>query len=153
MGCVIDHGIGGKYIPTKWHDSLKASCWSKWRRSVITWSHGHSNKWWLWNPSTSTPHSIRNSYVKDIHTTCKGVHRGAVGYTNPDCGGGGVIICKRCSVGKIYMGRSWVCNAGWGVGLRLVSIVKANFLLLIKSLSETIFKAIPHHHVSLFPCK
>ncbi len=32
---VIGHSIGGVLIPTKWHDSLKASRWSKQRRSVL----------------------------------------------------------------------------------------------------------------------
>ncbi len=32
-------------------------------------------------------------------------------------------------------------------------VVNANFLLLLKSLSETTVKAIPHRQVSLFPCK
>jgi len=32
---------GGKHIPPKWRDSLKASRWSKRRWSVITQSHNH----------------------------------------------------------------------------------------------------------------
>jgi hypothetical protein len=40
---VIGHGIGGKLSQLKWHDSLKASCWSKQRRSaLVTRSHSHS---------------------------------------------------------------------------------------------------------------
>ena len=39
-------------------------------------------------------------------TTCNGVHCGAVGDANPNFGSGGVIICNRCSGGKIYMGGS-----------------------------------------------
>ena len=39
-------------------------------------------------------------------TTCNGVHCDAVGNTNPNCGSGGIIICNRCSGGKIYMGGS-----------------------------------------------
>ncbi len=39
---VIGHGIGGKVSQLKWCDSLKASRWSKRRRSVITRSHSHS---------------------------------------------------------------------------------------------------------------
>ncbi len=40
--CVIGHGIGGKVSQLKWHDLLKASRWSKRRRSVFTRSHSHS---------------------------------------------------------------------------------------------------------------
>ena len=32
---------GGKHIPAKWRDSLKASHWSKWWQSIITRSHNH----------------------------------------------------------------------------------------------------------------
>jgi hypothetical protein len=39
---LIGHGIGGKVPQIKWHNSLKASCWSKRRRSLITRSHSHS---------------------------------------------------------------------------------------------------------------
>jgi hypothetical protein len=39
---VTGHGVGGKYIPAKWHDLLKASCWSKQWLSIITQSHNHS---------------------------------------------------------------------------------------------------------------
>ena len=39
---VIGHGIGGKVSRLKWRDSLKASCWSKQRRSIVTRSHSHS---------------------------------------------------------------------------------------------------------------
>ncbi len=39
---VIGHGIGEKVSQLKWRDSLKASCWSKQRRSIITRSHSHS---------------------------------------------------------------------------------------------------------------
>jgi hypothetical protein len=39
---VIGHGIGGKVSQLKWRDLLKASCWSKRRRSVVTRSHSHS---------------------------------------------------------------------------------------------------------------
>jgi hypothetical protein len=39
---VIGHGIGRKVSQLKWHDLLKASCWSKQRQSVITRSHSHS---------------------------------------------------------------------------------------------------------------
>ncbi len=39
---VIGHGIGGKVSQLKWRDLLKASHWSKQRRSVITQSHSHS---------------------------------------------------------------------------------------------------------------
>ncbi len=39
---VIGHGIGGKVSQLKWHNLLKASRWSKQRRSVITQSHSHS---------------------------------------------------------------------------------------------------------------
>ncbi len=38
---VIGHGIGGKVSQLKWRDSLKASCWSKQRRSIVTQSHSH----------------------------------------------------------------------------------------------------------------
>ncbi len=36
---VIGHGIAGKVSQLKWHDSLKATCWSKRRWSVVTRSH------------------------------------------------------------------------------------------------------------------
>jgi hypothetical protein len=39
---VIGHGIGGKVSQLKWHDLLKASRWSKQRRSVVPRSHSHS---------------------------------------------------------------------------------------------------------------
>ena len=39
---VIGHGIGGKVSQLKWHNSLKASHWSKRRLSVVTRSHSHS---------------------------------------------------------------------------------------------------------------
>ncbi len=39
---VIGHGIGGKVSQLKWHDLLKASCWSKRRRSVVTRYNSHS---------------------------------------------------------------------------------------------------------------
>jgi hypothetical protein len=39
---VIGYGIGGKVSQLKRHGLLKASCWSKQRRSVITRSHSHS---------------------------------------------------------------------------------------------------------------
>ncbi len=39
---VIGHGIGGKVSQLKWRDLLKASCWSKQRRSIVTRSHSHS---------------------------------------------------------------------------------------------------------------
>ncbi len=39
---VIGHGIGGKVSLLKWRDSLKANCWSKQRRPVVTQSHSHS---------------------------------------------------------------------------------------------------------------
>ena len=38
-------------------------------------------------------------------TTCNGVHCGAVGDANPNCGSGSVIICSRCSGGQIIKGR------------------------------------------------
>ncbi len=39
---VKGHGIGGKVSQLKWRKSLKASCWSKRQRSVVTRSHSHS---------------------------------------------------------------------------------------------------------------
>jgi hypothetical protein len=39
---VIGHGIGGKVSQLKWRHLIKASCWSKRRRSVVTRSHSHS---------------------------------------------------------------------------------------------------------------
>jgi hypothetical protein len=39
---VIGHGISGKVSQLKWRDLLKASCWSKQQRSVVTQSHSHS---------------------------------------------------------------------------------------------------------------
>jgi hypothetical protein len=39
---VIGHGIGEKISQLKWRDSLKASRWSKRRRSIVTRSHSHS---------------------------------------------------------------------------------------------------------------
>ena len=39
---VIGHGIGGKVSQLKWRDLLKACCWSKQCRSVVTQSHSHS---------------------------------------------------------------------------------------------------------------
>ena len=42
----------------------------------------------------------------------------AIGYTNPDCGCGGIIICDRCSRGKIHAGGAGVGNAAvnvWGI--------------------------------------
>ncbi len=44
---VTGHGIGGKISQLKWHDSLKASRWSKQQRSVVTQSHSHSTSKWL----------------------------------------------------------------------------------------------------------
>jgi hypothetical protein len=38
---VIGHGIGGKVSQLKWCDLLKASCWGKQGRSVVTRSHSH----------------------------------------------------------------------------------------------------------------
>jgi hypothetical protein len=38
---VIGHGIGGKVSQLKWRNLLKASRWSKQRRSVVTQSHSH----------------------------------------------------------------------------------------------------------------
>jgi hypothetical protein len=41
---VIGHGIGWKLSQLKWHNLLKASCWSKQRPSaLIAQSHSHSN--------------------------------------------------------------------------------------------------------------
>ena len=57
-----DEKLAGNISRPKCCDSLKASRWSKRQQSVITWSHGHSNEWWLWNPSTSMPHTTWNSY-------------------------------------------------------------------------------------------
>jgi hypothetical protein len=47
-----------------------------------------------------------------------------IGYANPDCGSGRVIIHNRCAGGKVKMGGSRVCNAtvlvgggeGWDYG-------------------------------------
>ncbi len=39
---VIGHGIGGKVSQLKWHNLLKASRWSKQRRSIVTQSHSNS---------------------------------------------------------------------------------------------------------------
>jgi hypothetical protein len=39
---VIGHGIGRKVSQLKWHNLLKASRWSKRRRSVVTRSYSHS---------------------------------------------------------------------------------------------------------------
>ncbi len=41
---VIGHGIGGIRIPSKWHDSLKASHWSKQWQKLVTRSYSHSNR-------------------------------------------------------------------------------------------------------------
>ncbi len=40
----IGHGIEGILIPVKWHDSLKASCWSKRWQKLVTRSYSHSNR-------------------------------------------------------------------------------------------------------------
>ncbi len=58
-GGVIGHGIGGKVSQLKWHDLLKASHWSKQRRSVITRSHSHS---------TSDGYEIQ---VRQRHVLCR----------------------------------------------------------------------------------
>jgi hypothetical protein len=42
LSIVIGHGIGEKVSQLKWRNLLKASCWSKQRRSVVTRSHSHS---------------------------------------------------------------------------------------------------------------
>ncbi len=39
---VIGHGIAGKVSQLKWRDLLKASCWSKQQRSIVTQSHSNS---------------------------------------------------------------------------------------------------------------
>jgi hypothetical protein len=39
---VIGHGIGRKVSQLKWRDLLKASRWSKQRRSIVTQCHSHS---------------------------------------------------------------------------------------------------------------
>jgi hypothetical protein len=66
---VIGHGIGGKVSQLKWRDSLKASCWSKQRRSVlVTRSHSQSTSDGSEDPLTLTPRIIGYS-LRRISTT------------------------------------------------------------------------------------
>ena len=66
---VIGHGIGGKVSQLKWHDSLKASRWSKRRRSVlVTQSHSQSTSDGSEDPLTLTPYIIGDS-LRRISTT------------------------------------------------------------------------------------
>ncbi len=66
---VIGHGNGGKVSQLKWHDSLKASRWSKRQWSVlVTRSHSQSTSDGLEDPFTLTPHIIGDS-VRRISTT------------------------------------------------------------------------------------
>jgi hypothetical protein len=66
---VIGHGIGGKVSQLKWRDSLKASRWSKRRRSVlVTRSHSQSTSDGSEDPLTLTPRIIGDS-LRRISTT------------------------------------------------------------------------------------
>jgi hypothetical protein len=66
---VIGHGIGGKISQLKWRDSLKASCWSKRRRSVlVTQSHSQSTSDGSEDPLTLTSRIIGDSLHR-ISTT------------------------------------------------------------------------------------
>ena len=58
----------GKLSQLKWCDLVKASCWSKQRRSVlVTQSHSQSNKWWLWRSTYVDATYYREFLMQDIH--------------------------------------------------------------------------------------
>ncbi len=62
---VIGHGIDRILIPVKWHDLLKASCWSKRQQKLVTGPYSHSNRLIAQRSKyMHTPCSMRNSYTE-----------------------------------------------------------------------------------------
>ncbi len=62
---VIGHCIGMINIPAKWHNSLKASCRSKRRHKLVSWSPRHSKRLMaLRSKYVHMPRSMGNSYVE-----------------------------------------------------------------------------------------